>query len=102
MGWKLVRDRNQEQFGGTVSGTWRKLRDSEIGGYLAQKLLEEAGEYVNSEDPLELFDMLDVLIALIMKPDNPDARKMHAMKVAVNGGFTEFWAWSPVPGDTQP
>lgn len=97
MGWKIVRDNNRawcEAHG--VSGTWRPCGDP--AGGLAKKLLEEVSEYLENRDRAELYDVADVLRRLIEVAD-PDghAAAIHAVKVALLGGFENLTEWCPVP-----
>lgn len=106
MGWKLVRDRNEEWCRAHgVSGQWRASPDPQ--GALTRKVFEEALEYAFEQpghrDPAELYDLLDVLRALIglADPDGLYAR-LHTLKVTEMGGFTQFIEWCPVPAGAQP
>ncbi len=97
MGFKLVRDRNEEWCRANgVSGEWRASPDPVCA--LARKVFEEAAEYVEAHDPAELYDLLDVVQALIGLED-PDGEFAagHRAKVAQHGGFTQFAEWCPVP-----
>ena len=99
MGWKLVRDLNEawcRPHG--VSGQWRTSPDPRAA--LRRKIFEEAGEYAEHGDPAELYDLLNVVQALIDMED-PDGtlNAQHAAKVALLGGFTQFVEWTPVPAE---
>jgi predicted house-cleaning noncanonical NTP pyrophosphatase (MazG superfamily) len=101
MGWKLVRDGNEAwcRVHG-VSGQWRMSPDP--GASLRRKIFEEAGEYAEHCDPGELYDLLDVVQALIDLED-PDlkAHYAHQVKVVKMGGFTQFAEWTPVPAGVR-
>lgn len=96
MGWKMVRDRNQEHLEGVISGAWRNSPDP-IGALVA-KLGEEYGEFSNMFDPTELYDMLDILNELIILLD-PDAAhyRGHHEKVEKFGLFSNHQEWCPMP-----
>ena len=97
MGWKIVRDRNEEWCRAHgVSGQWRTSPDPQSA--LLKKILEEAGEYAQQRDPAELYDLLDVVRALIALRD-PEGFFVgwHQDKVAEMGGFTRHVEWCPVP-----
>jgi predicted house-cleaning noncanonical NTP pyrophosphatase (MazG superfamily) len=97
MGWKIVRDKNQEwsQAHG-VSGQWRTCETPIYS--LQKKLLEELGEYIESGNPDELYDIGDVLNR-ILKMEDPDreAEKIHIQKIAALGNFENLIEWSPLP-----
>ena len=97
MGWKLVRDRNENWCRANgVSGQWRTSPDPAAA--LRRKLIEEAAEYAEQHDPAELYDLLDVVQALIDLADPDESAAMaHDRKVARFGRFDEFIEWSPVP-----
>ena len=62
------------------------------------KIFEEAGEYVEWDDVAELYDLLDVVQALIdLEDPGLEAHEAHQAKVAQHGGFTRFAEWCPVP-----
>jgi predicted house-cleaning noncanonical NTP pyrophosphatase (MazG superfamily) len=97
MGYKLVRDHNEEWCRSHgVSGQWRTSPDP--ASALLRKIFEEAGEYAEHRDPGELYDLLDVVQAAIglRDPDGKYAAR-HRAKVAEMGGFTRFAEWCPVP-----
>jgi predicted house-cleaning noncanonical NTP pyrophosphatase (MazG superfamily) len=97
MGWKLARDRNEEWCRAHgVSGQWRTAPDPRSA--LLRKIFEEAGEYAEARDPAELYDLLDVVQALI-DLDDPDGEfnARHGAKVWEMGGFGNFTEWTPVP-----
>jgi len=100
MGWKLVRDKNEEWCRANgVSGQWRTSPDPALS--LFRKIFEEAGEYAEQRDPAELYDLLDVIQALIGLADpSGDHGRVHRAKVTVMGGFTRFAEWTPVPAQS--
>lgn len=103
MSWKLVRDLNEKWCRANgVSGQWRRAPDP--GSALLRKVFEEAGEYAEARDPAELYDLMDVVEALIALRD-PDGSygEAHWAKVRTMGEFTRFAEWCPVPaGEEQP
>jgi predicted house-cleaning noncanonical NTP pyrophosphatase (MazG superfamily) len=101
MGWKLVRDNNEEYCRPRgVSGEWRTSRDPRSA--LLKKILEEAGKYAEHRDPAELYDLIDVVRALIRLEDpSGEVAAGHHAKAADMGGFTQFIEWCPVPGATD-
>lgn len=97
MGWKLVRDRNEEWCRANgVSGQWRTAPDPAAA--LRRKIGEEYLEYIEGNDPAELYDLLDTVQALIALED-PDCFYLatHRVKVKEMGGFGQRVEWSPVP-----
>ena len=97
MGWKLVRDQNEEWCRAHgVSGQWRTSPDPAAS--LRRKIFEEAGEYAEHCDPAELYDLLDVVLALarLVDPVGECARQ-HVAKLAEMGGFGQYTEWTPVP-----
>ena len=97
MGFKLVRDNNEAWCRAHgVSGQWRTSPDPRAA--LRKKIFEEAGEYAEQCDPAELYDLLDVVRALIALEDPfADFAAEHHAKVAEMGGFGTFTEWCPVP-----
>ena len=101
MGWKLVRDQNEEWCRAHgVSGQWRTSPDPAAS--LRRKIFEEAGEYAEHCDPAELYDLLDVIRALIRLADpSGEYGHHHGTKIAEMGGFDRFTEWCPVPPRTE-
>lgn len=97
MGWKLVRDRNEEWCRAHgVSGQWRVSPEPQSA--LVRKIFEEAGEYAEARDPAELFDLLDVVQALIALDDpSGEMATAHRAKAEEMGSFSRFAEWCPVP-----
>jgi predicted house-cleaning noncanonical NTP pyrophosphatase (MazG superfamily) len=101
VGWKLVRDNNEAWCRANgVSGQWRTSPDPQ--GALRKKIFEEGGEYAEHGDPAELYDLLDVVQALIELED-PDGEfsARHRAKVGQMGGFEWFVEWCPVPAEEE-
>ena len=99
MGWKLVRDRNEEWCRANgVSGQWRSAPDPAAA--LRRKIGEEYLEYTEDNDPAELYDLLDAVQALIALRD-PDGRfaAVRDAKVREMGGFGQHAEWNPVPAE---
>lgn len=104
MGWKMVRDNNQAWCKANgVSGTWRTAGSGEAVRALGRKLIEEALEFVENEDPAELFDAKDVLDELLrlILPGAP-AVAAHNAKVEEHGTFRRHVMWAPFPGERVP
>jgi predicted house-cleaning noncanonical NTP pyrophosphatase (MazG superfamily) len=101
MGWKLVRDRNEEWCRANgVSGQWRTSPDP--ASALLRKIFEEAGEYAEHRDPAELYDLLDVIRALTgLEDPRGEFAAEHRAKVAEMGGFGKFAEWCPVPAQSE-
>lgn len=99
MGWKIVRDGNQawaRKHG--VSGQWRTSPDPKAA--LLKKIFEEAGEYAETGDPGELYDLLGVVHRLLHIVDPAmTAGERHSEKVKLLGTFSELIEWTPVPPD---
>lgn len=100
MGWKIVRDNDETVCPAMgVSGQWRPCATPVLS--LTKKLCEEVGEWAESGDADELYDLADVLNRLIRLADpHGDEMPKHAAKVAERGGFDRLIEWTPVP--TQP
>lgn len=97
MGWKIVRDRNEEWCRAHgVSGQWRTSPDPVAA--LRKKIGEEFGEYAEHWDPAELYDLLDVVRALAVLED-PAGKfdRAHVAKVTRMGTFSRYVEWCPVP-----
>lgn len=104
MGWKLVRDRNEEWCRANgVSGAWREAGKDEVTRALARKLIEEACEFAENLDPAELFDLGDALDELlrVMAPSEA-AVGAHNTKTAVHGRFRQHVMWSAYPKEAVP
>ncbi len=101
MGWKLVRDKNEAWCRSNgVSGQWRTSPDPVAA--LRRKVFEEAAEYAEQHDVAELYDLLDVVLALLKLEDPYDeVYRAHAIKEADLGGFGKFIEWTPVPAGSQ-
>ena len=97
MGFKMVRDKQKEYcLSHGVSGQWRTSPDPV--GALIRKLGEEYGEFAESRNPAELYDLLDVLNEMIMTVD-PDLGHLeaHEAKVGLMGTFSSHLEWNPEP-----
>jgi predicted house-cleaning noncanonical NTP pyrophosphatase (MazG superfamily) len=96
MGWKIVRDRNQEKLGNHISGQWRTSPDAV--GALTKKLGEEYGEFAEHRDPAELYDLIDVIHELLNLLDEEGAAEHeHNIKTAHIGFFNQHQEWHPNP-----
>ena len=99
MGAKLVRDRTEQHVRPMgVSGHWYKAARKELLPALKRKLIEEALEFAESGEPIELWDVLDVVEAIFALID-PCQESMAAYdeKVARFGAFDKGIMWNPVP-----
>ena len=101
MGFKIVRD-NVEGWAKAhvVSGVWRPCPIPVQS--LRKKLSEEYGEYIETMQPDELYDLQDVLDRLI-KLEDPygHARRRHDFKIERLGMFDRLIEWSPVPAEHE-
>lgn len=105
MGWKLVRDGQPEWCKEhNVSGKWSTADTPRAAiKFLAKKIGEEYGEYIEGFDLPELFDLLDVVNRLLdlheeKFPDLYDkCLRDHTAKIEALGGFDNLTIWSPVP-----
>ncbi|MFJ8039559.1 hypothetical protein ACIRBX_03465 [Kitasatospora sp. NPDC096147] len=82
----------------TAAGLTPRLRTAapaELDGLLRAKLGEEVQEFLDSGEPEELADVLEVLHALAarqgLSPD--DLERLRAAKAAERGGFTGGIVW---------
>ncbi|GGR00921.1 nucleoside triphosphate pyrophosphohydrolase [Deinococcus ruber] len=91
---KLVRDRIPELFGGRVLA---ELSGEAYAQALRAKLQEEVGEFLQSSEPEELADVLEVLHALAaLQGLTPAAlEQLRATKAAARGGFGRGLWWTP-------
>lgn len=94
---KLVRDRIPQiirETGGVP--VIRVANDDEYRRLLRDKLLEEVEEFLSTDDPGELADVLEVLFALAsdlgMAPDRLEA--VRSEKKSERGGFHDRIVWS--------
>jgi predicted house-cleaning noncanonical NTP pyrophosphatase (MazG superfamily) len=107
-GMKLVRDKIPEIMRATGQHTVVHTADTaEFQVLLRQKLAEEVDEFLMSQDPEELADILEVLYALA-DCLGLDAAKLEALrqeKVERRGGFAERVVWhgprSAVPAPSR-
>ena len=88
---KLVRDRIPELFGGYS----QTLDEPGFRAALRDKLQEEVTEYLESGDPPELADVLEVVYALADLDGVSPTRleEMRARKAAERGGFGKRLWW---------
>lgn len=90
---KLVRDRIPELFGGQT----HLLTEGEYRAALRAKLEEEVAEYLDSGEPEELADVLEVLRALAtlhgLTPG--DLEVLRRAKADARGGFAGRIWWTP-------
>ena len=67
----------------------RTAEPYEYAGLLRAKLVEEVEEFLDSDDPHELADVMEVLLALaqMLGCDGDDIERMRSEKAVQNGGF---------------
>ena len=94
---KLVRDRIPEiiRANGEVPAT-RVADGAEYQRLLVAKLSEEVLEFIASEDPAELADIMEVVVALAdgLGIGQSGLEKLRAEKAAERGGFSQRIVWS--------
>ena len=99
MGWKIVRDRQQEKLEGHINGQWRISPDPVSA--LTKKLGEEYGEFAENRDPEELYDLIDVIHELLNLLDEEGAAEHeHSIKTSHAGFFHNHLEWHPNPALT--
>ena len=87
---KLIRDRIPEIIAATgKTAQIRVLSDEEYADALERKLTEEVSEYLESKEPMELADVLEVIEALAENAGIPfeELLAMKAEKRRANGAF---------------
>ncbi len=74
----------------------RTAEPYEYAGLLRAKLVEEVEEFLDSDDPHELADVMEVLLALgeVLGFDGGDLERMRAEKAVERGGFAQRLVWS--------
>jgi len=101
---KLVRDKIPQIVRDTgAEPVIRIANANEYRVLLRVKLVEEVDEFLASEDPNELADVLEVLLALAVDlgVDRDQLEKLRTAKVVERGGFADRIVWSgntPVGG----
>lgn len=93
---KLVRDRIPEIIRSAGEQPMvRVAAPDEYRKLLRAKLVEEVEEFLESDDPAELADVLEVLLALAAELDVDRERleQMRAAKARERGGFAERVVW---------
>jgi predicted house-cleaning noncanonical NTP pyrophosphatase (MazG superfamily) len=90
MSSKLVRDRIPEIM--TAAGVTPVVRIADSAEYwcnLRAKLQEEVSEFLDSENPEELADILEVVeaLCLALKIDDEDMKRLKEAKKQARGGF---------------
>lgn len=93
---KLVRDRIPQIIRSRGADPVVRVADrGEFHGLLRSKLSEEVTEFLDSGDPEELADILEVVLTLATELDVDAARleALRAAKAAERGGFTERIIW---------
>lgn len=94
---KLVRDRIPQIIRNEGAEPVTRIADAqEYRGLLRAKLVEEVDEFLASEDPQELADVLEVLLAVAsdLGIDRDQLEKLRAAKAAERGGFADRIVWS--------
>ena len=74
----------------------RTAEPYEYAGLLRAKLVEEVDEFLDSDDPHELADVMEVLLALAEMHgyDRTDLERMRAEKAVERGGYADRLVWS--------
>jgi predicted house-cleaning noncanonical NTP pyrophosphatase (MazG superfamily) len=74
----------------------RTAEPYEYAGLLRAKLVEEVDEFLDSDDPRELVDVMEVLLALgeMFGCDGDELERMRAEKAVERGVFTDRLVWS--------
>ena len=74
----------------------RTAEPYEYAGLLRAKLVEEVEEFLDTDDPHELADVMEVLLALgrILGCDSADLERMRSEKANERGGFADRLVWS--------
>ncbi|MFJ6200143.1 nucleoside triphosphate pyrophosphohydrolase [Micromonospora sp. NPDC092111] len=94
---KLVRDKIPQIVRERGAEPVTRVADAdEYRGLLREKLVEEVDEFLDSEDPHELADVLEVLLALAIDlgVNRDQLEKLRMAKVAERGGFSRRIVWS--------
>jgi len=94
---KLVRDKIPQIIRDTGAEPVVAIADAEeYRGLLRAKLVEEVEEFLASDDPNELADVLEVLLALAgeLGVDRDQLEKLRTAKVFERGAFGDRIVWS--------
>jgi predicted house-cleaning noncanonical NTP pyrophosphatase (MazG superfamily) len=94
---KLVRDKIPQIIRDMGTEPVTRVADAEeYRGLLRAKLVEEVEEFLVSEDPSELADVLEVLLALAgdLGVDRDHLEKLRIAKAFERGGFADRIVWS--------
>lgn len=93
---KLVRDRIPEIIRGAGEEPMVRVADpDEYRELLRVKLIEEVEEFLDSDDPAELADVLEVLLAVAAElgVDRHQLEQLRAAKLRERGGFADRVVW---------
>jgi predicted house-cleaning noncanonical NTP pyrophosphatase (MazG superfamily) len=93
---KLVRDKIPDVIRASgVEPLTRVADDAEYARLLRDKLVEEVGEFLDSDDPAELADVFEVVLALAATfgVDRDGLEALRASKQAERGGFGQRIVW---------
>jgi len=96
-GGKLVRDKVPQLIrSGGAEPVVRVAGDREYRGLLRAKLVEEVEEFLASEEPEELADVLEVVLALSedLGVGCAGLEELRAVKAGERGGFGQRVVWS--------
>ncbi len=94
---KLVRDKIPQIIRDTGAEPVTRVADvEEYRKLLRAKLVEEVEEFLSSDDPNELADVLEVLLALAgdLGVDQDHLEKLRTAKAVQRGGFADRIVWS--------
>ncbi len=87
---KLVRDKMPEVLDKIgAKYTERIASDTEYKAELIKKLVEEAKEFAEAGEPMELADVMEVVAAIRKLPRYKDVEKLRKKKLQERGGFTK-------------
>lgn len=95
--FKLVRDKIPQVIRDAGAEPVVRVADAEEYRILLRaKLVEEVEEFLASEDPKELADVLEVLLALAddLGVDRDGLEKLRMVKASERGGFADRVVWS--------
>jgi predicted house-cleaning noncanonical NTP pyrophosphatase (MazG superfamily) len=93
---KLVRDKIPDVIRASgVEPRTRVADDAEYRRLLRDKLVEEVGEFLDSDDPAELADVFEVVLALAatLGVDCDGLEALRSRKLVERGGFGQRIVW---------
>jgi predicted house-cleaning noncanonical NTP pyrophosphatase (MazG superfamily) len=105
---KLVRDKVPQIIRGAGGDPATRIAGTDEYRYLLRaKLIEEVGEFLASDDPQELADIVEVVLALAadLGVDRHRLEEVREAKAIARGGFADRIVWSggePAAGTGEP